>query len=80
MGSAAEAARDTLTPLGDTPAYNAPVAARAPLKQRIDSVDLLRGLVMVIMLHIVQPPAPTSGPGGGRGGGGNLRTRSRNAW
>ncbi|HEY8164870.1 MAG TPA: heparan-alpha-glucosaminide N-acetyltransferase domain-containing protein [Gemmatimonadaceae bacterium] len=50
MGSAAEAARDTLTPLGDTPAYNAPVAERAPVKQRINSVDLLRGLIMVIML------------------------------
>ena len=50
MGSAAEAARDTLTPLGNTPAWSAPVAATAPRKQRINSVDLLRGLIMVIML------------------------------
>jgi uncharacterized membrane protein len=49
MGSAAEAARDILTPL-DTPTQGAPITVAAPLKQRINSVDLLRGLIMVIML------------------------------
>jgi uncharacterized membrane protein len=49
MGSAAEAARDTLTPL-DTPTQAVPITVAAPLKQRINSVDLLRGLIMVIML------------------------------
>lgn len=50
MGSPAEAARDTLTPLGDTPPYTPPVTAAASRKQRVNSVDLLRGLIMVIML------------------------------
>lgn len=50
MGPAAEAARDTLTPLENTPTYSAPVTVAGARKQRIDSVDLLRGLIMVIML------------------------------
>lgn len=50
MALPADAARDSLTPIGGTPEQPQPVTTTAPRKQRIDSVDLLRGLVMVIML------------------------------